>query len=227
MRPVPDSLQLVLFDLDHTLLSGDTDVLWCEFLMDHGLLDRAVFGPRNEAMERGYQAGTVSKEDFAGFFVSTLAGKSLQEWSVWRHRFLQEVILPRIPQAAHDQVRLHHAAGDMVVMTTATNRVLTELTAEHLGIEHLIATECEMGSGGAYTGRIQGIINMRDGKVDRLQAWMAGQGWSLDQMHSVAYSDSINDLPLLEAVREAIAVDPDPRLQVVAAQRGWKVLRWR
>ena len=100
-------MQLALFDLDHTLLSGDTDVLWCDFLMDAGLLERDVFGPRNLEMERGYQAGTVSKEAFAGFFVSTLAGKTLQTWEPWRQRFLREVIVPRIPQEARAQVRQH------------------------------------------------------------------------------------------------------------------------
>ena len=227
MRQVRVGLQLVFFDLDHTLLSGDTDVLWCDFLMDQGQLDRAIFGPRNEEMERGYQAGTVSKEDFAGFFVSTLAGRTLEEWSPWRQRFLHEVILPRIPQAARDQVRMHQGAGDTVVMTTATNRLLTELTAEHLDIQHLIATECEMGPEGVYTGRIQGTINMREGKVARLRSWLREQGWALDQTHTLAYSDSINDLPLLEAAHEAIAVDPDPRLQAIASERGWKVLHWR
>jgi len=218
---------LALFDLDHTLLTGDSDVLWCDFLMDQGLLDRATFGPRNLDMERGYQAGTVSKEDFAGFFVSTLAGKTPEEWAPWRVRFLNDVVVPRIPQAARDRVRHHQSAGHVVVMTTATNRVLTELTAQHLGIEHLIATDCEVGADGAYTGKISGTINMREGKVERLHAWLAEQGLTLAACHSVAYSDSINDLALLESAHEAVAVDPDAKLHAIAVERGWKVLRWR
>lgn len=220
-------MQLALFDLDHTLLSGDTDVLWCDFLMDAGLLEREVFGPRNVEMERGYQAGTVSKEAFAGFFVSTLAGKTLQAWEPWRQRFLHEVIVPRIPKEARALVRQHHDAGHTVVMTTATNRVLTELTAQELSIGHLIATECEVDVQGVYTGRISGVINMREGKVQRLHHWLAQQGWQLDHCHAVAYSDSINDLPLLEWAHEAIAVDPDPKLRALAEARGWHVLRWR
>ena len=194
---------LALFDLDHTLLTGDSDVLWCDFLMDQGLLDRATFGPRNLDMERGYQAGTVSKEDFAGFFVSTLAGKTPEEWAPWRVRFLNDVVVPRIPQAARERVRHHQSAGHVVVMTTATNRVLTELTAQHLGID------------------------MREGKVERLHAWLAAQGLTLTACHSVAYSDSINDLALLESAHEAVAVDPDAKLHAIAVERGWKVLRWR
>jgi HAD superfamily phosphoserine phosphatase-like hydrolase len=112
-------------------------------------------------------------------------------------------------------------------MTTATNRVLTELTAHHLGIEHLIATECEVDAAGLYSGHISGTINMREGKVDRLHQWLTEQGWALGQFHSLAYSDSINDLPLLEVANEPIAVDPDPRLHAIANERGWKVLRWR
>jgi len=218
---------LALFDLDHTLLSGDSDVLWCEWLMEQGVLERASFEPRNAEMETRYRAGTVSAQDFCGFYVSTLAGRSLAQWEPLRRRFLHEVITPRIPDAAQAQVRTHQAAGHLLVMTTATNRVLTELTAAHLGFEHLIATECEVGSDGRYTGRIAGEPNMREGKLVRLHAWLGARGLRLEALDSVAYSDSINDAPLLGAARRAVAVDPDPRLAALAAERGWEVLRWR
>ena len=218
---------LALFDLDHTLLSGDSDVLWCEWLMTQGLLERASFEPRNAAMEAGYQAGTVSVAEFCGFYVGTLAGRTLEQWHPMRLRFLVEEIAPRIPPAARDQVRHHQDAGHTVVLTTATNRVITELTAQHLGIEHLIATECEVGADGCLTGRVAGTPNMRDGKVTRLQAWLNERGNSLDGLDSIAYSDSINDAPLLSAARRAVAVDPDPRLAALAAEGGWEVLRWR
>jgi HAD superfamily hydrolase (TIGR01490 family) len=123
-------------------------------------------------------------------------------------------------------VRRHLEAGDLVVLTTATNRVITELTAQALGIEHLIATECEVGPDGRYTGRTAGTPNMRDGKVRRLQTWLAARGRALDQADAVFYSDSMNDLPLLEAVPHPVAVDPDPRLAAIAGARGWPVLRW-
>ncbi|MFY7913466.1 MAG: HAD family hydrolase [Rubrivivax sp.] len=218
---------LALFDLDHTLLSGDSDVLWCEWLMTQGLLERASFEPRNAAMEAGYKAGTVSVAEFCGFYVGTLAGRTLEQWHPMRQRFLVEEIAPRIPPAARDQVRHHQDAGHTVVLTTATNRVITELTAQHLDIEHLIATECEVGADGCFTGRVAGTPNMREGKVARLQTWLAERGTCLDALDSIAYSDSMNDAPLLSAARRAVAVDPDPRLAALARDRGWKVLRWR
>ncbi len=218
---------LALFDLDHTLLSGDSDVLWCEWLMTQGLLERASFEPRNAAMEAGYKAGTVSVAEFCGFYVGTLAGRTLEQWHPMRQRFLVEEIAPRIPPAARDQVRHHQDAGHTVVLTTATNRVITELTAQHLDIEHLIATECEVGADGCFTGRVAGTPNMREGKVARLQTWLAERGTCLDALDSIAYSDSMNDAPLLSAARRAVAVDPDPRLAALASDRGWKVLRWR
>ncbi len=215
------------FDLDHTLLTGDSDVLWCDWLMRLGLLERACFEPRNAAMEAGYRAGTVGVHEFSSFYVSTLAGRTPAEWAPLRVRFLEEEIVPRIPQAARAQVRQHQTAGDTVVLTTATNRVITELTARHLDIEHLIATECEVGADGAYTGRVLGLPNMREGKITHLQAWLGTRGLALETIDSTGYSDSMNDAPLLGAVRRAVAVDPDERLAALAAERGWQVLRWR
>ena len=130
--------RLALFDLDHTLLSGDSDVLWCEFLMREGVLDRAEFQPRNDEMARRYGEGTVSAEDFCDFYVATLAGRALAEWRPWCERFLNEVVAPRIPASARELVESHRARGDRVVMTTATNRVLTELRSE----ERRVGKEC-------------------------------------------------------------------------------------
>ena len=121
----------------------------------------------------------------------------------------------------------HVAAGDLVVLTTATNRFITELTAAEFGIPHLIATECEVGADGSFTGRTEGTLNMRAGKVERLLAWLDARGLALDTLHSTAYSDSINDLPLLETVLHALAVNPDERLAAEAAARGWPVLDLR
>lgn len=219
--------RLALFDLDHTLLDGDSDVLWCEFLMQRGVLDRAVFEPRNRQMEADYQAGTVSAQAFCEFYVGTLAGRTAAEWQPLREAFLAEWIAPRLLPAGRECIERHRRAGDELVLTTATNRVLTELTAAALGIEHLLATECETGADGRYTGEVVGTLNMREGKVTRLRTWLAARGRTLDTEDSVFYSDSINDLPLLAAVREAIAVDPDPRLAHEAARRGWAVQRWR
>jgi HAD superfamily hydrolase (TIGR01490 family) len=218
--------RLALFDLDHTLLDGDSDQLWCAFLIREGLLDGATFGPRNAQMERGYRAGTVSVADFCAFYVSTLAGRSAAEWQPWRERFLAEEIAPRIGRASRALVQRHLQAGELVVMTTATNRFITELTAAHLGIGHLLATEVEFADAGP-TGRVLGEPNMREGKVHRLHEWLRARGWALAALHSSAYSDSINDRPLLEAVDAPVAVDPDPRLAQLASERGWPVISLR
>jgi HAD superfamily hydrolase (TIGR01490 family) len=216
--------RLTLFDLDHTLLEGDSDVLWCEFLMQRGVLDRTTFGERNAAMEREYRAGTVTTRAFSEFFVCTLAGRSPAGWQPLREAFLREVIAPRLGAAARTLVREQQRSSTMVVLTTATNRFLTELTAGELGIEHLIATECELGADGTFTGRTRGTLNMRDGKAVRLQAWLAERGRRLADFESFAYSDSMNDITLLEMVDRPHAVHPDERLAAIAAARGWPVL---
>ena len=218
--------RLTLFDLDHTLLHGDSDVLWCEFLLDQGVLDRDAFAARNAEMEAGYQAGTVDAAAFAGFYVGTLAGRSPAQWEPLRRRFLAQRIVPRIPRDALALVREHVAAQDLVVMTTATNRFITELTAAQFGIAHLLATETELREG-VFTGRPTGTLNMREGKVTRLHAFLAERGLALADLHRAAYSDSINDLPLLQAVDLPVAVDPDARLGAIARERGWRVLNLR
>jgi len=216
--------QLALFDLDHTLLSGDSDALWCEFLMDEGLLDRARFAPRNAEMIRRYGEASVSAQEFCEFYVSTLAGRTLAEWQPVCARFLETVIAPRIPPSAKALVAYHRSRGHRVVMTTATNRVLTELTARHLRIADLLATEVELVDG-RCSGRTTGVPNMREGKVQRLRAWLADQGLPASQLaEAVCYSDSFNDLPLLRAVAEPVAVDPDLALRRHADASGWRVI---
>lgn len=214
-------MALALFDLDHTLLDGDSDVLWCDYLLREGVLD-AGFAARNRAMEAQYQAGTVSAVEFCAFYVSTLAGRSVADWQAHRERYLREVIVPRITPAAVALVQRHRDAGDTLVLTTATNRVLTELTAQFLRVPHLIATECEVGSDGRLTGKPTGILNMREGKVTRLHGWLAEQGLPREAMRdATAYSDSINDLPLLRAAGRAVVVNPDAKLRALADTAGW------
>ncbi|MBK7549947.1 MAG: HAD-IB family hydrolase [Rhodoferax sp.] len=216
-------MKLTLFDLDHTLLSGDSDALWCDFLIDEGVLERSTFAPRNADMEARYKVGTVGLEEFANFYVGTLAGRTPKEWEPLRQAFLATAIVPRIPRSAVDLVNRHLDAGDLVVLTTATNRFLTELTAIYLGIEHLLATDPRLEEG-VFTGQTTGILNMREGKVARLHAWLAACGHQLKDMESAAYSDSINDLPLLQAVNYPVAVDPDVLLREQATARGWKIM---
>ena len=219
-------MKLTLFDLDHTLLSGDSDVLWCDYLMHIGVLDRASFEPRNQDMEAQYKAGSVSPQAFCEFYVSTLTGRSAAQWLPVCQDFLRDVVAPRIPASARHLVRQHQAAGDVVVLSTATNRVITEVTAAHLGITHLIATECELAVDGRLSGKTQGTLNMREGKVLRAAQWLAAQGHPASALAAATfYSDSINDLPLLSAVAHPVAVDPDARLLAEATQRVWRVLK--
>ena len=217
--------KLALFDLDHTLLDGDSDVLWCDFLIERGVLDRASFAARNAQMERGYRAGSVSTQDFCEFYVSTLAARTRREWEPLRSEFLAQVVAPRIGDAARELVQRHDEAGDLVVLTTATNRFITEQTAIHLDIEHLIATECEIDDAGNFSGRTAGTLNMREGKVERFHAWLQSRGIEWRDCDATFYSDSINDLPLLAAVHRPVAVNADAPLAAEAARRGWPTLR--
>jgi len=219
-----DGMRLTLFDLDHTLLTGDSDVLWCDFLIEQGLLERESFAARNADMDARYRAGTVGVEEFANFYVGTLAGRTRAQWEPLRQQFLASVIVPRIGKDAIHLVKHHLDASDLVVLTTATNRFITELTADYLEIEHLIATEVELEDT-HFTGRTAGTLNMRQGKVLRLHTWLADIGYTLSDFDSHAYSDSINDLPLLQAVQRAVAVDPDARLRAEADARGWQILQ--
>lgn len=216
-------MKLTLFDLDHTLLNGDSDVLWCDFLITQGVLDRQSFAARNTDMEARYQAGTVGLEEFANFYVGTLAGRTRQEWEPFRQEFLQSHVVPRISRFAIGLVNRHLDAGDLVVMTTASNRFISELTAIYFDIEHLIATEAQLQDG-IFTGRTTGILNMREGKVTRLHNWLTASGHHFKDFHSTAYSDSINDLPLLKAVNNPVAVNPDARLHAKALARKWEIL---
>ena len=219
-------IRLTIFDLDNTLLEGDSDALWCEFLVSRRLLDRDRFIAGNADMERRYAQGSVGVGEFAQFYVSTLAGRTVAEVDALRHDFMHEVIAPRIPRAARLLVSTHLLQSGLVVLSTATNRVITELTAAHLGIEHLIATEVEL-SDGRYSGRPTGVLNMRDGKVTRLHAFLAEHSLALSACESCFYSDSINDLPLLSAVGVPVAVDADPALAEIARQRGWQSITLR
>ena len=218
-------MKLAIFDLDHTLLSGDSDVLWCEFLLARGELDAASFAVRHAEVERGYRVGSIAPQAFTEFYLATLAGRSRAQWLELREAYLRDCIVPRIPASARALVHSHRAAGEVLVLSTATNRFLTELTATELGFEHLIATEPEE-AGGVFTGRARGTINMREGKPLRLREWLAAMGWPAALLDdAVGYSDSVNDLPLLQAVARPVAVDPDDRLLAHAMAHGWAVLR--
>jgi HAD superfamily hydrolase (TIGR01490 family) len=217
---------LALFDLDGTLLDGDTDELWCEFLIAEGILDRAGFEARNRDVAERYAEGAITPAEFCAFYASTLAGRTPAEWAGQRERFVASVIVPRLGAAARALVDGHRKAGDRLLLTTATNRFLTAPIAAFLGFDegHLIATELEL-EGGRFTGRNRGVLNMREGKVARLQTWLAEAGVASGALaDAVFYSDSGNDLPLLRAVGGPVAVDPDARLRAEAERAGWSII---
>lgn len=217
---------LALFDLDNTLLDGDSEVLWTDFLIAQGLLD-ASFAARNAEMDRRYRAGEAAPADFCEFFASTLEGRTPAQWHPVREAFMVKVVRPRIPPAARELLRQHALRGDLMVLTSATNCFLVERTAAELGFDHVIATELGQETDGRFSGRTRGTLNMREGKVTRLRAWLSERGVTSDGLLRTAffYSDSINDLPLLLAVGQPVAVDPDPHLAAEAQARHWPVLR--
>jgi HAD superfamily hydrolase (TIGR01490 family) len=225
LRSGSPTMRLALFDLDHTLLSGDSDTLWCDFLVRQGLLD-AGFDTRNRQMAAAYTAGSVTPAIYCNFYASTLAGHGEAYWQPLRERFLQEEIRPRIPADARALLQQHRESGHTLVLTTATNRVVSALTAADLEVDHYLATEVEMIDG-LFTGRTQGVLNMRTGKVERLRAWLQQQQQPESVLKQASFhTDSINDLPLLSVVRRPVVVDPDPRLESAARRKGWPVLRF-
>jgi HAD superfamily hydrolase (TIGR01490 family) len=217
-------MRLAIFDLDHTLLAGDSDYLWGAFLVEQGRVDREVYERENQRFYEQYKDGTLDIEEFARFSLAPLAAAAPGEMERLRERFIAERIDPIVAPLAPALIERHRLAGDELLIMTATNRFITEPIAQLLGVDTLIATEPERIDG-RYTGRLSGVPNFRDGKVRRLEQWLAEQGTSAS--HVTFYSDSHNDLPLLLRADAPVAVDPDERLAVEAARRGWPVISLR
>lgn len=215
-------MPLAIFDLDNTLLRGDSDHAWGEFLVERGLVDGESYRRENERYYAAYQAGTLDIFEFLAFALRPLAAHPPDVLDAWHREFMREKILPMITPAARALVERHRARGDTLLIITATNRFVTAPIAREFGIEHLIATEPEMVDG-RYTGRVQGIPSYREGKVERLRQWMQAQGANLHDSHF--YSDSHNDLPLLRLVTHPVAVNPDAQLRAEARARGWTILQ--
>ena len=214
-------MSLAIFDLDNTLLAGDSDYLWGQFLGELGVVDRASYERENERFYQDYREGHLDIMAFLAFSLQPLAAHARSELETWHARFMQEKIEPLISAAAEALIARHRAAGDTLMIITATNAFVTAPIAKRLGIAHLIATEPEQ-SGGRFTGRVAGTPSFREGKVSRLRDWLSQHAETLDG--AWFYSDSHNDLPLLELVDHPIAVDPDPILAEHAHTRGWPII---
>lgn len=220
-------MRLALFDLDNTLLSGDSDYEWGQFLIARGVVEREAYEAQNQAFYAQYVSGTLDIHEFLGFALRPLAEHAPEDLARWHAEFMRQRVRPMVGAKARALVRRHLAAGDLCAVVTATNSFVTAPIAREFGIDHLIATEPESVAG-RFTGRVAGTPCFREGKVQRVEAWLAqrGQSWARIE-RSAFYSDSHNDLPLLERVTDPVAVDPDETLEAEARRRGWPVISLR
>ena len=220
--------QLALFDLDHTLLPCDSDYEWGQFLARIGVVDSEYYARQNERFYQDYKEGKLDIHEFLRFALKPLSEHSRAQLKEWHDAFMQEVINGQLRQQAIDLVKRHQDAGDLCCVITATNSFVTRPIVESFGIEHLIATEPATADDhplASYTGEVKGIPNFREGKIQNLQDWLASQNLSLNTLpHSYFYSDSMNDLPLLEKVSHPVATNPDDRLRNEAKKRNWPIL---
>jgi HAD superfamily hydrolase (TIGR01490 family) len=218
-------MNLCLFDLDETLIPLDSDHEWGEFVIRLGWVDEADFRRRNDAFFADYKAGRLDVQAYIAFATAPVRVRPSEEAAEAHRRFMREVIVPRMHPRAVELVRSHRAQGDQIALVTATNEFVTAPIAEAFGIADLIAIRLERGAGGTITGRIDGVPSYREGKVTRVEQWLAarGQGWSDFERTSV-YSDSTNDLPLLERATHPVATNPSPALEAIARERGWPIL---
>lgn len=216
------SKRLALFDLDNTLLAGDSDFEWAQFLIEQGVLDREVYEARNQAFYDQYKAGTLDIHAFLDFQLKPLSRHRRTDLDAWHREFMERRIRPLIRAKARALLQGHRA--DLRAVITATNSFVTAPIVRELGIDNLIATDPEQLNG-EFTGAVLGIPCFREGKVARLEAWLASRGTSLAAFEeSWFYSDSLNDLPLLERVTHPVAVDPDDTLREHAVRCGWPVI---
>ncbi|BBE51633.1 putative phosphatase [Ferriphaselus amnicola] len=219
-------MNLALFDLDNTLLDGDSDFEWSQFLISIGVLDRELFEAKNLHFYEQYKAGTLDIHEFLDFQLKPLSRHSRHVLDGWHQQFMRDKIMPMITPQARTLVAKHRDAGDVCVIITATNSFVTAPIAQEFGIEYLIATEPEQKEG-EFTGGVAGVPSFREGKITRLEQWLAESGWTWASFdRSTFYSDSLNDLPLLAKVQTPVAVKPDATLRTYAEQAGWPVLEW-
>ncbi|MBW8845056.1 MAG: HAD family hydrolase [Burkholderiales bacterium] len=219
-------MNLTLFDLDGTLIPVDSDHAFGGFMVDVGWVDGAVWGAKNDEFFAQYNAGTLDLPGYIDFATSAWRSRPLAEALAMRERFMAEVMRPALRPEARALVEQHRAAGDLMAMVTATNAFVTEPIAVAFGVEHLIAVNLQRDEAGRYTGAIDGVPSFREGKIERVQSWLQGLGAQWRDFERVTfYSDSTNDLPLLERVSHPVATNPSPALARIAAERGWPQLQ--
>ncbi|MBB6559375.1 HAD superfamily hydrolase (TIGR01490 family) [Acidovorax soli] len=216
--------RLALFDLDHTLLPLDSDYEWGEFTIRIGWNDPVEFARRNGEFYAHYQAGTLNVHDYVRFATEAVRLRGPEAAAAAHEQFMREVIGPAIQPQALALLRQHQDAGDEVLIVTATNEFVTTPIARALGVPQLLSVQLARDAGGWYTGEIEGVPTMREGKVTRMEQWLAERQLTWADVESTFYSDSMNDVPLLEKVDHPVATNPDPRLRALAQERGWRIL---
>ncbi|MDX1714621.1 MAG: HAD family hydrolase, partial [Halomonas venusta] len=217
-------MSLAIFDLDNTLISIDSDHAWGEFLLEQGAVDPVAYREANERFMADYNAGTLDMAAFLEMALKPLAENTPEQLAAWHQQFMVSKIEPNILPKAEELLARHRTKGDTLLIITATNRFITAPIANRLGVDDLIAVDPEIVDG-RYTGRVAGTPSYREGKVTRLKQWLEGQEFTMDG--AWFYSDSHNDLPLLEQVEHPVAVDPDDTLRKVAEERQWRIMSLR
>lgn len=217
-------MALAIFDLDNTLIAGDSDYSWGEFLVAQGRVDPVQYKTMNEKFYQDYQCGRLDIREYLAFALQPLARLEREELALLHRQFMAEVIQPMWLPAALSLLQKHRQRGDFLLVITSTNRFVVEPICSRLGVDDLLATELATREG-RYTGEVEGEPTFREGKVSRLHQWLADTAHTLEG--SYFYSDSINDLPLLEVVDNPVAVDPDEALADIAAQRNWSIISLR
>ena len=217
-------MKLALFDLDHTLIPLDSDYAWGEFTTRIGWTDAQELQRRNDAFYADYQAGTLDIRAYVRFATEAVRRQGPAKAAAAHTRFMREVIEAAVTPQALALVQRHQQAGDQVIVVTATNEFVTRPIAQRFGVSELIAVNLARGADGWITGEIEGTPSFREGKVERVQAWLQARGLSLQDADITFYSDSRNDLPLLERAQHPVATNPDATLHAIAQERGWRIL---
>ncbi len=224
----PAKLKVALFDLDHTLIPIDSDHSWGVFTTTIGWTDPVAFQRQNDAFFADYRAGTLDIQDYVRFATEAIRRHGAAHSHAAHRQFMQQVVLPAITPQARSLVEQHRQAGDALVIVTATNEFVTAPIAQAFGVHELIAVELEreLSSDGPgwFNGRIKGVPSAREGKVTRVTQWLGERGLGWDDVQTTFYTDSINDLALMESVTHPVATNPDTRLRALAVERGWRIL---